>query len=306
MLAPDAHARRARGDQAGTRQPVQRQLLLPHAAAPDPEREAAWRAVLAPYYRELGIDPQRHVRPARPRAVQRRSGRACWASSGRRSSASISACRHQTLLARVRGVGREGAFVGDHGRRGALARGARRRRDHRAGRRGRRTSRQSSSSDDLTHAGRHVRAGAADRARGEGAGDRRRRHRRREGRRRGDGARRRRRAGRHGLSAVPGGDDQRGASRGAEERGRAPHGAHQPLHRPAGARHRQPPHARARADERRAPPDFRSPPPRSRRCARRRRARARAISRRCGRARTRAAAGKSRRPSSTRALAARL
>ena len=45
------------------------------------------------------------------------------------------------------------------------------------------------------------------------AGDRRGRHRRREGRRGRDGARRRRRAGRHGLSAVPRGDDQRRAPR---------------------------------------------------------------------------------------------
>ena len=100
------------------------------------------------------------------------------------------------------------------------------------------------------HAGRHVRAGAADRAGGEGAGDRRGRHRRR-GRCGGrDGARRRRRAGRHRLSAVPGGDDERRASRGAEERRRPPDGAHESVHRAAGARHREPPDAGARPDQR--------------------------------------------------------
>ena len=112
------------------------------------------------------------------------------------------------LLARVQALGREGAVVGDHRRRGALARGARRRRVIAQGARGRRPSRHVpvGRPDD---ADRHLRAGAADRARGEGAGDRRRRHRRRARRRGGAGARRRRRAGRHRLPAVPGGDDQR-------------------------------------------------------------------------------------------------
>ena len=49
----------------------------------------------------------------------------------------------------------------------------------------------------------------------EGPGDCRRRHRRREGRRGRHGAGRGRRADRHRLPAVPGGDDQRAASRGA-------------------------------------------------------------------------------------------
>ena len=57
-------------------------------------------------------------------------------------------------------------------------------------------------------------------------------------------------AGRHGLSAVPGSDDQRRAPRGAQERGRPPHRADQPLHRPARARHRQSHHARAGPDQR--------------------------------------------------------
>ena len=49
-----------------------------------------------------------------------------------------------------------------------------------------------------------------------------------------------RRAGRHRLPAVPRGDHQRLAPRRAAGRGRAPHGIDQPVHRPAGARHRQP------------------------------------------------------------------
>ena len=81
------------------------------------------------------------------------------------------------------------------------------------------------------------------------AGDRGRRHRRRARRRGGARARRRRRAGRHRVPAVSRGDDERActAPRSKSER-RDAHGADECLHRPAGARHRQPHHARARAD----------------------------------------------------------
>jgi ABC-type transport system substrate-binding protein len=55
----------------------------------------------------------------------------------------------------------------------------------------------------------------------------------------------------YGLSGVSRGDDQRGASRGAEGAGRGGHRADQCLHRPPRARYRQPADAGDRADERR-------------------------------------------------------
>ena len=129
------------------------------------------------------------------------------------------------------------------------------------------------------------------------AGDRRRRHRRRQRRGGGAGARRRGRAGRHGLSALSRSDHQRRASRGAQERRGARHGADECVHRPAGARHRQPPDARARSDQRRGAARFRWPPRRSRRCAPRPKRRAAATSRRCGPVRMRMGAPNSRRRS---------
>ena len=86
------------------------------------------------------------------------------------------------LLARVRAMGREDPVVRDDGRRGALARRARRRRGDRAGARGGRSPRDVPDRRPQ-HAGRHAGAGAADCQRGERAGDCRRRHCRRERRR---------------------------------------------------------------------------------------------------------------------------
>ncbi len=64
-----------------------------------------------------------------------------------------------------------------------------------------------------------------------------------------DGARRGRRAGRDGLHALSRSHDERRASRGAGERGgRATALTNLFTGRP-GARHREPPHARARADQ---------------------------------------------------------
>ena len=56
------------------------------------------------------------------------------------------------------------------------------------------------------------------------------------------------------------------ASRGAQERGRPPHGADQPVHRPARAGNRQPHHERARPHQRRVPAFPLAAPP-SLRCA---------------------------------------
>jgi nitronate monooxygenase len=43
--------------QAGTDKPYNVNFFCHAPPAPDPQREAAWRALLAPYYKELGIDP---------------------------------------------------------------------------------------------------------------------------------------------------------------------------------------------------------------------------------------------------------
>ena len=125
---------------------VQRELLLPRSRrVPIAAREAAWRGRLAPYYAELGIDPAASRRAGRARRSAPRSADLLERvrAAGRR--ASISACRRRRSWRRVPRVGRQGPLLGDHRRRGALARGARRRRDHRAGRRGRRPSRHVSS-----------------------------------------------------------------------------------------------------------------------------------------------------------------
>ena len=66
---------------------------------------AAWRAALAPYFKEHGIDSSDDRDRARAAALQRTRRPTCWRSSGRRWSAFISACRPTDLLARVRACG---------------------------------------------------------------------------------------------------------------------------------------------------------------------------------------------------------
>ena len=60
---------------------VQRQLLLSHAAGPDAEREAAWRARLKPYYDEFNIDATSIVDAGGSRRRLDRRRRMCWKSS---------------------------------------------------------------------------------------------------------------------------------------------------------------------------------------------------------------------------------
>jgi nitronate monooxygenase len=56
MLSPDDIARELREIKAGTTRPFNVNFFC-HAPPPvDAERDAAWRATLAPYYRELGVD----------------------------------------------------------------------------------------------------------------------------------------------------------------------------------------------------------------------------------------------------------
>jgi nitronate monooxygenase len=56
MLSPDAMRKELTAIRAQTGKPVNVNFFCHTPPAPNPEREAAWRAALAPYYREFGID----------------------------------------------------------------------------------------------------------------------------------------------------------------------------------------------------------------------------------------------------------
>ena len=57
LLAPDVMRDELAAIQAQTTRPYNVNFFCHSPPAPDPAREAAWRATLAPYYRELGLDP---------------------------------------------------------------------------------------------------------------------------------------------------------------------------------------------------------------------------------------------------------
>ncbi len=57
MLSPDALGQELSAIQARTAKPINVNFFCHTPPPPDPEREAAWRATLAPYYREFGFDP---------------------------------------------------------------------------------------------------------------------------------------------------------------------------------------------------------------------------------------------------------
>jgi len=57
LLAPDVMRDELAAIQAQTTRPYNVNFFCHTPPAPDPAREAAWRATLAPYYRELGLDP---------------------------------------------------------------------------------------------------------------------------------------------------------------------------------------------------------------------------------------------------------
>jgi nitronate monooxygenase len=57
MLTPDSLRRELTAIKAQTAKPVNVNFFCHVPPTPDPQREAAWRATLAPYYREFGIDP---------------------------------------------------------------------------------------------------------------------------------------------------------------------------------------------------------------------------------------------------------
>jgi nitronate monooxygenase len=57
MLSPEALQTELQALQAGTGAPFNVNFFCHRSPPPDPEREAAWHRTLAPYYRELGLDP---------------------------------------------------------------------------------------------------------------------------------------------------------------------------------------------------------------------------------------------------------
>jgi nitronate monooxygenase len=57
MLAPDAMRAELKAITAATSNPYNVNFFCHQQPEPDAQREAAWRALLAPYYAELGIDP---------------------------------------------------------------------------------------------------------------------------------------------------------------------------------------------------------------------------------------------------------
>jgi len=58
MLTPEALRKELGALKAGTRKPYNVNFFCHTPPTPSREREAAWRALLAPYYREYGIDPE--------------------------------------------------------------------------------------------------------------------------------------------------------------------------------------------------------------------------------------------------------
>ena len=101
----------------------------------DPAREAAWRAALAPYFAEYGIDAS---------AIPAGAGRSPFSAEAADLIAEFRPAvvsfhfglPPEPLLARVRAWGRKNPLLGDDGRRGAVAGGPWGRRGHRPGDRG--------------------------------------------------------------------------------------------------------------------------------------------------------------------------
>lgn len=57
MLPPDQMLRELKAITSATRRPYNVNFFVHRQPAPEPEREAAWRKILAPYYVELGVEP---------------------------------------------------------------------------------------------------------------------------------------------------------------------------------------------------------------------------------------------------------
>ena len=116
---PRRHAQGAGGDPGADRPgPYNVNFFCHTPPAPDAEREAAWRATLAPYYEELGLDADSGPRGRRPRAVQRRGGRRARGVPARRGELPLRPAVGRAAGAGA-GLGREGALLGDDRRGGA-------------------------------------------------------------------------------------------------------------------------------------------------------------------------------------------
>jgi nitronate monooxygenase len=169
MLAPEGIRKELAFIKAHTDRPYNVNFSCHAPPIPDSEREARWRAALAPYYAELGADA--HAIPAG-------GGRAPF---GAEAAGILAEFRpavvsfHFGLPApRIAGAGEsnrgENPVVGNDCRGGALARSAWRGCGYRA-RGGSGRPPRNVSIGGSNDSGRHLRAAAADRARREGAGD---------------------------------------------------------------------------------------------------------------------------------------
>ena len=200
MLGLDALRNELAAIKAQTAKPFNVNFFCHTPPVPDGEREAAWRAALAPYYKELGIDP--HAIPAGPRRAPFSKEAADILDEFKPAVVSFHfGLPSPELLARARGCGakilcsattvEEARWLDAQGVDAIIAQGL-----EAGGHRG------NFLSDDLTFAARNAGIGAASRAGGAGPGHRR-------GRDRGckwgvgcDGARRRRRPDRNGLPVL--------------------------------------------------------------------------------------------------------
>ena len=251
MLTPAILSDQIGEVRARTRGPFNVNFFCHAPPAADPERQARWLESLARAYAEAGLEPS---------AAGGGPGRAPFDAAMAEVVEALKppvvsfhfGLPEEALLAAGQGRRGKSLFLRDDGRRGSLARGARRRRGDRARRGSRRSSRHVLERRRRRPAG-PVRASAAGRRRGSASGHRRRRHRRRPGRRGRLRARRQRRADRHRVPEDAASGHAASPSSGAERSARRCDQHHQPLHRPPGARNSQPLHARAWADERRRP-----------------------------------------------------
>jgi nitronate monooxygenase len=246
MLTVDSLRSELSALRAATSKPFNVNFFCHNPPAPNAQREAAWRAALAPYYAEFGLDIA---------AVQAGAGRSPFSAEAADVLEDVKPAvvsfhfglPSPELLARVRGWGSkvlasattvdEALWLEARGVDAIIAQGL-----EAGGHRG------IFLSDDLTTRSAPSPV-AADRGRSAHAGDRGRRHRRRTRRRRRDAP---------GLQPVcswapptccaPRRPPAR-ASRRAAKRGRPPYCVDETIHRSAGTRHRQPLDARARAAE---------------------------------------------------------
>jgi nitronate monooxygenase len=104
MLSPDDIARELREIKAGTTRPFNVNFFC-HAPPPvDAERDAAWRATLAPYYRELGVDAT-SIKPGAGRAPFNEAAAAVLDAARPAVVSFHFGLPSETLLARVRAFG---------------------------------------------------------------------------------------------------------------------------------------------------------------------------------------------------------